>query len=108
MTDRKISDEQLEKEIQKGKNQKEIAIEYGYAYPSGHLSDRCRELGYRKLNKLNIMPSGNASLSLTNTQVQMVKEAKGLEENQQLFFEREVKSNGDILLKFSDEEWHRE
>jgi len=108
MTDKKISDDQLLKEIRKGKTQKRIAYEYGFGYPSGYLSERCRSLGYRKLNKLNVMSSGGASLSLTRDQIEKVRKLKGFEKDSQLFFERQVLENGDVKLVFRTDEWVEE
>jgi len=84
---------------------KEIAHEYGYSHPSGTLFQRIKNLGFTKLNKLNDMASAH-SLSLTTSQVEKVKQRKGLEG--QLFFNRKVTESGDVLLKFHDSEYIEE
>jgi len=102
---KKITDEELRNEIRKSKSMKEIAYEYGYSHPSGTLHQRIRSLGFEKLNKLNMMETG-ASLSLNKGQISKIRERKGIDG--QLFFDRKVKDNGDVVLEFHDSEYIQE
>jgi len=61
MTNQKITDEQLKKEIKKGKTEKEIAYDNGYGYPSSALNRRLNELGFDKNSKLTQQGAGGAT-----------------------------------------------
>lgn len=117
--EKKISDEQLEKEIRNGKNQKQIAHDYGYQHPSRALSQRIQKLGYRKNNKLSVEDWGGAKISvpsgvlndcLENHAIQLKGEGSA-----SLFFyagvhgEDQISARpGDIVIRPTTEEWRKE
>lgn len=62
---KKITDKQLEKEIRKGKTEKQIAYDNGYVYPSSTLNRRIRNLGYKKNQKIYVKKMGSAQWYLS-------------------------------------------
>ena len=90
--EKKITDEQLEKEIRKGRSQKEIAYDRGYSYPSKTLSDRAEDLGYKKNYVAKVRSDSGVNIYVPPSQLQEVMEKSGAEF---------VDKNGDDALAYS-------
>jgi len=109
MTNEKITDKQLVKELENGKTYKEIAHEYGYGYPSRALSQKIRGNGYRKNNKASFYESGGVNLSIEPDKVEKALEVKGIDrEKGPVYFSTEVSDDGDINVCLHRKEWRRE
>lgn len=65
--DKKITDEQLEEEIRKGRTQKEIAYDHGFGYPSATLSHRAEKLGYKKNRVSKIRSDGGVNVYINKS-----------------------------------------
>lgn len=103
-TEKKITDKELRQEIQKGKTEKQIAHDNGYGYPSGRLNQRIRELGFEKNQKLTLQSSGGATFYLPSSTMQdlAVKNSVSLDKDSNLFFRKELKSDGRIVLEVTE------
>lgn len=100
---KKISDEQLEKELNEyNKTQKEIAYEYGYGHPSRTLSDRIRDLGFDARQSVNFQESGGLLLYLNPG----VRETLEIEDP--AFFQIENMDDGKVKLTFHNKKWRQE
>jgi len=103
MTDKKISDEKLLQEIRKGKTEKEIAYDNGYAYPSNALNKRIRNLGYTSNQKVNVKDSGAGQFYLGSDFLETAAGQKGFSvlEEDKVFFQVEKVSDGKITLEMT-------
>lgn len=118
--DRKISDEELEKQIRQGKEMKQIAYDFGYGYPSKTLSERVKDLGYRNNHRFTIQDWGGATISLDSNTIEQASELSGVEPQEVDDKQKLYKSNrvvlepesfelreGDVVLRFHDGAWRR-
>lgn len=109
-TNKKITDEQLKKEIRKGKTERQIANDNGYGYPSGRLNQRIRELGFEKNQKLNVKSSGAAQFYLSSNPMQKVADNAGYDldnvfenKDDNLFFEIVSVEGCEITLRITED-----
>lgn len=104
MTGKKISDEELKQEIEKGKTEKQIAYDNGYGYPSGALNERIRNLGYKANQKITVKDNGAGQLYLLSDPMQEMARQKNidLQDVGNVFF-RQVGSveDGRIVLEMT-------
>jgi len=109
MTEKKITDEELLEEIQKGKTEKEIAYDNGYGYPSSALNRRLKELGYDKNSKLTYQGAGGATLYLGKELLYKLSDQKDLDPDQdRLFMNEEKVEDGKITFEITDKPFSKE
>jgi len=110
----KITQEQLKKQLENGKSYKQIAHEKGYGYPSRRLSDKVRDLGYKKNQSLSIRKGsgndycGGSNFYVAPSVLQDSLEKKGLEESDNLFFKSWTNEKGNIEIEPTKEMWRKE
>lgn len=108
MTEQKITDEQLKKEIEKGKTEKEIAYDNGYGYPSSALNRRLQNLGYTKNSKLTQQGAGGATHYLGANLYRRLAEQKGFEpDNETLFLKKEKVKDGKVTFEITDKAFRK-
>lgn len=100
-----ITEEQLEKELEKGKTQKEIAHEYGYGHPSRALADKIRQLGYDVRQRLN--ENGNDYYIPPSTVEEAIERAN-LNPEDTIFFESDMTKEGVIKIRPTEQKWRKE
>lgn len=105
MTEKKITDNELRKELQKGKTIREISEEYGYNNRRT-LSDRLRGansypgVDFKVLNKFTRTGEGGTARIVSVTEKEI--ERAGFDPEDELYFDKEV-MGGKIILKISHE-----
>lgn len=113
MTEQKITDEQLEKEIQKDKTAKEIAYQYGFGYPSATLSERADKLGYERNRMAKIRQDGGVNIYMKQSVIEdmlELSEKELLERNGDQHFAYRlltVQDDGCLVLKPEDSVWRQ-
>jgi len=109
MPKKKITDEELLEELQKGKTEKEIAYDNGYGYPSSALNRRLQELGYRKNRKLTIQGNGGATLYIGSDLLETLTDAKDLNpEEHRLFMDEKKVEKGEVVFEITDRPFKKE
>lgn len=104
---RKITDEQLKKELRKGKDLKQIREEYGFDTDSGALSNRIRRNleGFSKNYSFTLRENGITPY-ITDEVIRKAIKIKGLSKDRdQYFFTQSVNSDGDIVLSLTEQKW---
>lgn len=99
---KKISDEELEEEIQKNKTEKQIALDNGYEFPSYTLNERIKKLGYRRNQKLTLHKNNAATLYIKNNKIEELADQKDIDLGQNVFFNLEVMENGKAVLQITE------
>ena len=101
----KISEDELEKQLQE-KSLEEIAIQYGYNWPSRQLQDKARNLGYRQNPKLSFHNRGGANIYLTTDILKQVFEKKQIDPDQEtVYFTSKVLDTGEIKINVTKDNW---
>lgn len=105
----KITQDQLKKELENGKTQKEIAHEYGYGYPSRVLSDKIRDLGFEMNQTLSLNEHGGAQFYVGSDIVEEALKKRNLEDKEERFFRTNVReSDGVIEIVPTGKKWRKE
>lgn len=102
---KKISDQQLVEELNKGKTSKEIGEEYGYSVKSfpTTMSQRLKRKGYYLRNKLSV-PSNPENRSVILSIKQDLIERAGFNTDEDIYFEKEPRpEEGEIAIKLHSE-----
>jgi len=105
----KITKDELKQELKSGKQMKEIAHEYGYGHPSRALSDKARELGYRKNYNLTARSDrGGYNIYLNNDPVKTILEARNLLDRSDVYYFTRVTERNTIELIPTDKLWRKQ
>jgi len=105
----KITKDELKKELENGLTMKQIAHEYGYNHPSRALSDKARELGYRKNYNLTARSDrGGYNIYLNNGPVETILEARNLLELNDVYYFTRVTERNTIELVPTDKLWRKQ
>lgn len=107
---KKITDEQLKKELKNGKTYKQVCHEYGYGYPSRKLEQRMRNLGYRKNSNTSVDNYNGMKPYVPSSKLEKaVKINKGVGKDQDSYnYFWKVTSEGNLELVLTEYEWRSE
>ena len=107
LTKEKITQDQLQEELQSGKTVQEIAHKYGYGHPSRSLNDKLRELGYSKTREIP-KPQGREGtenkyyqLSISQEQLQSIKS-----DAEERYFK--TVEDDQLVIRTTDREWEKQ
>lgn len=110
MTEKKISDEELQEQLENGdKTEKEIAYNNNYGYPSNALNRRIRDLGFEKNQKINVKDSGAGQFYLGSEPMLEAAGQKGisLEDADNVFFQINDIQDGRITLEMTTDSFRQ-
>ena len=109
MSKPKITQDKLKEELEKGKTYKQIAYNYGYGYPSRALSEKMREIGYRKLETLNQRDKyGGTQLYVNGDLIDEAIKEKDLQDCENICRKTFVNEKGNIEHELTEKEWSKE
>lgn len=105
----KLSDKELNEEIEKNKTEKEIAYDNGYGYPSRALNQRLNRLGFEKNSKLTRQGSGGATFYLGKNLFTKLAKQKGFDpEEDRLFMKKQRAENGRVVFEITDKAFRKD
>lgn len=104
-----ITDEQLKKELEKGKTHRQIAEEHGYNTPwSRRLNTRINQLGYKSNNSFSIRSQGTDLHIDRETIEKAVKINSDVDkDSDKYFFRTSVTSDGNLEIIFTDKQYRK-
>lgn len=111
--EKKVSDEQLRKEIEQGKTFKQIAYSHGYGYPSETLSARVKELGYESNRLAKIRKDGGVNIYVRPDDLEEALDKSGVKPVEKdgsdalSYSVVRVSNDGCIILKPHGSKWRK-